>query len=324
MIAIDDSVCRAMDASPPDQPATGVPAHDEPFGGAPAHDEPLTGALVPVSVQRFDGRKLHALVDWAAEEVAVSFEYNGVGHAVMMATPDALEDLGLGFSLSEGIVDSADEVLDLELHAHEHGLRIAMRITEKRFMALRQRRRNLAGRTGCGLCGVDTLEQAVRPLPALPPRAAGGALLEPVRLNAAMAALDDAQPLRAASGATHAAGWLGFDEAAPRLQAVREDVGRHNALDKTLGALVHAGIDTTAGAVLLTCRASVEMVQKAVACGVPLLAARSAPTALAVRRAQALGLSLVGFARRGTFVVYANAWRLRAVNGQGIGQGETR
>ena len=305
MVAIDERVGSAMAVS--------------------ASDEPLTGALLPVSVMRFDGRRLDAAVDWAAEEVAVSFEYNGVGHAVMMASPDALADLGLGFSLSEGIVERAGELLDLELHAHEHGLRIAMQITAKRFEALKQRRRNLAGRTGCGLCGVDTLEQAVRPLPALPPRGAGAAaLLEPARLNAAMAALDDAQPLRAASGATHAAGWLAFDAGAPLLQAVREDVGRHNALDKTLGALLRAGDYTAQGAVLLTCRASVEMVQKAVACGVPLLVARSAPTALAVRRAQALGLSLVGFARRGTFVVYANAWRLRAVNAQGIGQGETR
>jgi FdhD protein len=284
-------------------------------------DEPVTGAMVPLSVQRFDGQRLNAAVDWAAEEVAVSFEYNGVGHAVMMASPDALADLGLGFSLSEGIVEHAGELLDLELHAHELGLRIAMRITAKRFAALKQRRRNLAGRTGCGLCGVDTLEQALRPLRALPPRApAEVALLEPARLNAAMAALDDAQPLRAASGATHAAGWLAFDEAAPLLQAVREDVGRHNALDKTLGALARAGTDSARGGVLLTCRASVEMVQKAVACGVPLLVARSAPTALAVRRAQALGLTLIGFARRGTFVVYANAWRLRAA----LGQGETR
>ena len=305
MVAIDERVGSAMAVS--------------------ASDEPLTGALLPVSVMRFDGRRLDAAVDWAAEEVAVSFEYNGVGHAVMMASPDALADLGLGFSLSEGIVERAGELLDLELHAHEHGLRIAMRITAKRFEALKQRRRNLAGRTGCGLCGVDTLEQAVRPLPALPPRGAGAAaLLEPARLNAAMAALDDAQPLRAASGATHAAGWLAFDAGAPLLQAVREDVGRHNALDKTLGALLRAGDYTAQGAVLLTCRASVEMVQKVVACGVPVLVARSAPTALAVRRAQALGLTLVGFARRGTFVVYANAWRLRAVNAQGIGQGETR
>ncbi|HRH86741.1 MAG TPA: formate dehydrogenase accessory sulfurtransferase FdhD, partial [Rubrivivax sp.] len=149
MVAIDERVCGAKDAS--------------------ASDEPLTGALLPVSVMRFDGQRLHAAVDWAAEEVAVSFEYNGVGHAVMMASPDALADLGLGFSLSEGIVERAGELLDLELHAHEHGLRIAMQITAKRFEALKQRRRNLAGRTGCGLCGVDTLEQAVRPLPALPP-----------------------------------------------------------------------------------------------------------------------------------------------------------
>lgn len=304
MIALDDSVPGAMCATPP--------------------DEPVTGALVPVSVQRFSGERLVTQVDWAAEETAVSLEYNGVGHAVMMATPDALEDLGLGFSLSEGIVEAAHELLDLELHAHEHGLRIAMQISAKRFAALKQRRRNLAGRTGCGLCGVDSLEQAVRPLTPLPPRAVlAGAVLAPSRLLDAMAALDHAQPLRTASGATHAAGWLAFSTGDARLHAVREDVGRHNALDKTIGALRRGGVDTTQGAVLLTCRASVEMVQKAVACGIPMLVARSAPTALAVRRAQALGLTLVGFARRDSFVVYAHAWRLRTAHGQGNGQGET-
>ena len=305
MIAIDDSVPGAMCPMPP--------------------DEPVTGALVPVSVQRFSGERLLTEVDWAAEETAISLEYNGVGHAVMMATPEALEDLGLGFSLSEGIVEGAHELLDLELHAHPHGLRIAMQISAKRFAALKQRRRNLAGRTGCGLCGVDSLEQAVRSLMPLAPRAAGaGALLAPSRLIEAMAALDNAQPLRAASGATHAAGWLDFNTGDARLQAVREDVGRHNALDKTIGALRRSGADTTQGAALLTCRASVEMVQKAVACGIPLLVARAAPPAPAVRRAPARGRTRGGGARPRSFVVYANAWRLRTANGQGNGQGESR
>lgn len=277
-------------------------------------DEPVTGAMVPLSVQRFDGQRLNAAVDWAAEEVAVSFEYNGVGHAVMMASPDALADLGLGFSLSEGIVEHAGELLDLELHAHELGLRIAMRITAKRFAALKQRRRNLAGRTGCGLCGVDTLEQALRPLRALPPRApAEVALLEPARLNAAMAALDDAQPLRAASGATHAAGWLAFDEAAPLLQAVREDVGRHNALDKTLGALARDGVDASGDALIITSRASLEMVQKAVALRVGTLAAVSAPTATAVGLAEKFDLALLGFLRDDRCVAYTEPQPSREV-----------
>ena len=273
----------------------------------PERDEALTGALVPVAVQRWRGGGLAPEVDWAAEEVAVSLEYNGIGHAVMMATPDALEDLGLGFSLSEGIAAGAHEVLDLEVHAHPAGLRIAMQITAQRFMALKLRRRSLAGRTGCGLCGVDSLEQSVRPLAPL----AGGRTapaLDMGRLAAAMTGLEQAQPLRALSGATHAAAWLGPDGA---LHAVREDVGRHNALDKTIGALLRAGVDAGQGAALLTSRASVEMVQKAVAAGIPVLVARSAPTALAVRRAQALGLTLVGFARRDGCLVYAHAWRLQ-------------
>lgn len=273
----------------------------------PAADEPVAGAtLAPLGVQRWRGDTRSSELDWVAEEQPVSLEYNGVSHVVMMACPEALEDLGVGFSVSEGIVDAAAEILELEVLAHPLGLRVAMRITARRFSALQQRRRNLAGRTGCGLCGVDSLEQALRPLAPLP---AGKDEFAAATLRRAMAALDAAQPLRARSGATHAAAWM---DAGGSLHAVREDVGRHNALDKTLGALLRTGTDLRRGAALVTSRASVEMVLKAAACGVPLLVARSAPTALAVRQAQALGLTLIGFARGDGFVVYTHAARLGA------------
>lgn len=277
------------------------------------------GALAAVTVQRWrrGAATPEPALDWAAEETPVSLEYDGLSHAVMMATPDALEDLGVGFSVSEGIVERADEILDLELLPHPLGWRIAMRLTARRFLALKQRRRTLAGRTGCGLCGVDSLEQVLRPQPPLPsfdPAADPAAVWNPQRLCDAMAALDAAQPLRARTGATHAAAWLAPDGA---LHALREDVGRHNALDKTLGALLRAGAPAPRGALLLTSRASVEMVLKAAAAGVPLLVARSAPTALAVRQARALGLTLVGFARGQGCSVYTHAGRLRAGASEG-------
>lgn len=274
-----------------------VPAADE------TPDDEL-GTLSPLSVQRWRHGHVETDVDWLAEEVPVALEYNGVGHAVMMATPDALEELGLGFSVSEGIVADASEVLDLDLQRAPNGVRVAMRITAQRFDALKQRRRNLAGRTGCGLCGVDSLDQALRAVPPLPPMLHR---LDPARLVAAMAALDDAQPLRRQTGATHAAAWMSPEG---RLQSVREDVGRHNALDKVIGTLLFAGVDTGRGAALVTSRASVELVQKAASAGIGVLVARSAPTALAVRQAQALGLALAGFARDGRLVAYAHAGRL--------------
>jgi FdhD protein len=296
----------------------GAPAPASDCDSDGAGRDALPCAQVPVVVQRWPARGAAEApaLDWAAEECAVSLEYNGVSHAVMMATPQALDDLGVGFSLSEGIVAQADEILDLELLPHALGWRIAMRLTARRFMALKQRRRTLAGRTGCGLCGVDSLEQALRPLPPLPAADAAAAWSAP-HLCEAMAALDQAQPLRTCTGATHAAAWLGPDGG---LHAVREDVGRHNALDKTLGALLRAGTDARGGALLLTSRASVEMVHKAVAAGVPLLAARSAPTALAVRQARALGLTLVGFARERGCAVYSHAGRLRAGFDQGVAE----
>jgi FdhD protein len=278
---------------------------DTPLPDAPGPAADPGAAVAPLVVQRWRGERVESALDWAAEEVPVSLEYNGVSHAVMMATPQALDDLGVGFSVSEGIVESAAEILDLELLPHALGWRVAMRITARRFAALKERRRSLAGRTGCGLCGVDDIEQALRPLTPLP--APGPDRLSATLIGAAMTALDGAQPLRERTGATHAAAWMDADGA---LHAVREDVGRHNALDKTLGALLRAGVDPSGGAALLTSRASVEMVLKAVAAGVPVLVARSAPTALAVRQARTLGLCLLGFARERGHSVYTHAERL--------------
>lgn len=265
---------------------------------------PTGGAPTPLAVQRWRDGRFTAEVDWLADELPVALEYNGVAHAVMMCSPDALDELALGFSVSEGIVAGAHELLDLDVYREDEGLRVAMRITAQRFAALKERRRNLAGRTGCGLCGVDSLAQALRTLPPV----AGRARFDPARLSRAMAQLDDAQPLRRLTGAAHAAGWMRADGS---LACVREDIGRHNALDKLIGALLGAGTDPASGAALLTSRASVEMVQKAAAAGISALVARSAPTALAVRQARALNVLLVGFARGGSLVVYAQAARLR-------------
>lgn len=260
--------------------------------------------LVAVGVQRWRGGAADDALDWVCEERPVSLEYNGVSHAVMMATPQALEDFAVGFSLSEGIVAAAAEILDLDVRAHPHGLCVAMRLTERRVAALRERRRNLAGRTGCGLCGVDSLAHFDR----MPAPVTARLRIDPARLADATARMAHAQPLREATGATHAAAWMAADGT---LHALREDVGRHNALDKTLGALARAGSAAADGALLVTSRASYELVQKAAAAGAGLLAAVSAPTALAIRTAQQLGLTLVGFARDGRHVVYTHAWRLQ-------------
>lgn len=265
----------------------------------------LNVPLVSVGVQRWHAGEVGEGLDWVCEERPVSLEYNGIAHAVMMATPQALDDFAVGFSLSEGIVDAAPEILDLEVTAHPRGLVVAMTLTARRITALKARRRTLVGRTGCGLCGVESLAHFDRAQPGVGARRR----FDPALLGAALVQMGRAQPLRELTGATHAAAWMAGDGS---LAALREDVGRHNALDKTIGALARAGVDAADGALLVTSRASYEMVQKASAAGVGVLAAVSAPTALAIRTAHELGLTLIGFARDGRHVVYAHAWRLQA------------
>lgn len=235
-----------------------------------------------------------------AEEVPVALVYNGVAHAVMLATPLDLEDFALGFSLSEGIVDQAEDLLDGEQVDSEAGITLELRVTLRCFMRLKEHRRTLAGRTGCGVCGAERLADAVRPVR----HRVKGVRVQAAPVERAMAELAASQGLQQATGATHAAAWCALDGG---LLALREDVGRHNALDKLIGHLARSGFDPQAGFVAVTSRASYEMVHKTATAGIGLLVAISAPTALAVRTAQAANLSLVGFARGQRATIYHQA-----------------
>jgi FdhD protein len=238
--------------------------------------------------------------DQLAVETPVAFEYNGISHAVMLATPVDLEDFAIGFSLSEGIVARRGDIFGIEIEEAAAGITLKIEIAAGDFMRLKERRRSLAGRTGCGLCGTESLDQVLRELAPLP----AGEPFPLAALYAGMRALPAQQRLQQATGATHAACRVGRDGA---ISHVREDVGRHNALDKTLGALAREGIDASAEALIITSRASVEMVQKAVALRIATLAAVSAPTATAVRLAESLGLALLGFLREDRCVAYTAA-----------------
>ena len=261
-------------------------------------------ALTRIVVERWrHGEAGRAASDDLAAEVPVALEYNGISHAVMLASPDDLEDFALGFSLSEGIVADAGEIYEIEVAPGEIGIQVRMRIASERFAGLKERRRSLAGRTGCGLCGAESLGQVFRPLA---PVSSVFRLRSDV-LQLALGQMRRHQRLQQATGATHAALWVGADGS---ILCAREDVGRHNALDKLIGALATEGVDFGDGAVVITSRASYEMVQKAAAVGIGLVAAVSAPTALAVRMAEAFNVTLVGFARPGSHVVYAHPERL--------------
>jgi FdhD protein len=263
-----------------------------------------TGALrLDVRVRR-DGT-LSASQDWLADEVPVALVFNGISHAVMLATPADLGDFALGFGLTEGLLARPDELYGIEVLPDPAGLRIEMEVSAACFARLKDKRRSMAGRTGCGLCGTESLEQVEPPLQPLLPCATP---LSPPAIAAALRALPSHQPLQQRTGATHAAAWCAPDGT---LRLVREDVGRHNALDKLVGAMVEAGTDPRDGFCCITSRASVEMVRKAVAAGITALIAVSAPTARAVATARQAGLALAGFARRDDLVLYANDSRFK-------------
>ena len=237
--------------------------------------------------------------DQVAEEVPVALVYNGISHAVMMATPMDLADFALGFSLTEGILSSPSELFDLEIQEEPEGLSIEMHIAGGPMARLKARRRNLAGRTGCGLCGTESLAQAIRPMPLVGP-------LPPIpddAIQRAIQALKDHQPLQADTGATHGAAWCDREG---NILATREDVGRHNALDKLIGHWLSNNSDFGQGFALISSRASFEMVQKSATAGIGCLVAVSAPTALAIREARKTAMMLVGFARPGRHVIYCD------------------
>jgi formate dehydrogenase accessory protein FdhD len=244
-------------------------------------------------------------IELVAIEAPVALVYNGISHAVMLASPQDLEDFAVGFSLGERIVRDARDIYDIEVEAAAHGIALEMRIASGALARLKESRRARTGKTGCGLCGVESLARFDADLQA--GGQAGGqagaapATLQPEALARAMDAMAARQELHHATGAAHAAGWA---SRSGELLCVREDVGRHNALDKLVGALARARVDTADGFAVVTSRASYEMVQKAARAGFPLLAAISAPTALAVQVAQQSGLSLLGFVRGAGLVVY--------------------
>jgi FdhD protein len=231
-----------------------------------------------------------------AEEVPVALAYNRRVHAVVMCTPCDLEELAVGFTVSEGIA-TLDAIGAVEVARHSRGVDVSVTLPAAVAATLTTRQRAMSARTGCGICGVESIGEAVRPVR----RVHRSFTVSPAALFAAGAALEGRQPLNRDTHAIHAAAWATPDGT---LVVVREDVGRHNALDKTLGALLRQGIDPATGFLVVTSRASVELVQKAALCGVPLLAAVSRPTALAVRLAADAGLSLVGLLRGEEAILY--------------------
>lgn len=238
-----------------------------------------------------------------AEEVPVAFVYGGKPHVVMMCTPADLEDLAVGFTLSEEIAPRADAITHVEVVRHARGIEVQMELPADAMARVAERTRALAGRTGCGLCGIDAIEAAIR----APRRVAGGATFRAAAVARAGQALEAAQPVNNLTRAVHAAAWADADGA---LRVVREDVGRHNALDKVIGALARERTDASDGFFVVTSRASYELVQKAAVAGAPLLAAVSRPTGLAIRFAEEAGLTLVGLLRGDGANVYTHAGRI--------------
>lgn len=279
-------------------------------------DDPATTLPSPTTsrmVTRICDNLVAEELDVVIEEVPVALVYNGISYAVMLASPLDLTDFALGFSLSERIIDSAAELYAVEVKsAGEAGIVLDIDIASARFAALKMRRRQLAGRTGCGLCGIESLQQFSTQLtqsptfPTLTRQRPANAQLSMAAITAALADLPRWQTLHQQCGAAHAAAWA---DQQGKIHLVREDVGRHNALDKLLGALAtntHSpAVSVANGFALLTSRASYELVQKAVTAGLSALVAVSAPTALAVRMAEVAGLLLIGFTRQQGMVVYA-------------------
>lgn len=271
--------------------------------------------VTTLEVVKWQSGNIATLQDSVAEEVPVAMIYNGISHAVMLASPNNFEDFAVGFSLCEGIIRNASDIYSMEVVPQANGVEVQLEIAAECFVNLKERRRNLTGRTGCGLCGAESLQHALR-LPELIKPSDATSASSKVRfdiqaIKAALGAMQAHQPLQAMTGATHASAWV---SRSGEIRLLREDVGRHNALDKLIGALAvsHRNDPSWAedGFVITTSRASYEMVQKVATVGIPMLVAISAPTGLAVRIAERYGITLVGFARSQQLVIYSGGARI--------------
>jgi FdhD protein len=252
---------------------------------------------------RWEADSVRDSCDVIAAEAALALLYNGRPYVVMMVTPQDIEDFVLGFSVSEGVVHNAGEVESVRVRPVPDGIEADVTIPTARFRELDRKQRNLTGRIGCGLCGAQTLAQAVRH----PRPVARTAAMPAVALQQAMSSLAERQPLNAATGAVHAAAWVAENG---EIVLVREDVGRHNALDKLIGAMLREKRSFHRGAALITSRASHEMIQKAATVGIEIVCAISAPTTLAIRVARETGVTLIAFARGDRHTTYTHPHRL--------------
>ena len=261
-------------------------------------------AVRELQVRRWRAGQWQEAPDSVAAEVPVALSYNSIPHVVMMCTPLDLEDMAVGFTVSESLVAAYPEVRAVSLDTSSGAYELRIAVEGSRLSTLLERRRNLTGRTGCGVCGAETVEDAIR----RPPPVSAGGETSRENLVGALRRLREMQPLGALAGSLHAAAWVSWDG---EVQQVREDVGRHNALDKLIGAKLRREEDLAQGYALVTSRASYEMVQKAATVGIRMLVAVSAPTALGVELARDCGLTLVGFAREEQQVVYSNPERIR-------------
>ncbi|MEH3828082.1 formate dehydrogenase accessory sulfurtransferase FdhD [Enterobacter roggenkampii] len=263
---------------------------------------PLPAGIVEMSVRR-PPHITHATPDFLAEEVPVALVYNGISHVVMMASPKDLELFAIGFSLSEGIIAHPQEIYGMDVVQACNGLEVQIELSSRRFMGLKERRRALAGRTGCGVCGVEQLNDIGKPVSPLP----FTQTFNLAHLDPALEHLNDVQPIGQLSGCTHAAAWV---LPSGEIAGGHEDVGRHVALDKLLGRRARESEVWQQGAALVSSRASYEMVQKSAMCGVEILFAVSAATTLAVEVAERCNLTLVGFCKPGRATIYTHPQRL--------------
>jgi FdhD protein len=261
------------------------------------------GPLLELQVRQWRDGKLHERAEQIVEETPVVLVYNGIPHVVMMATPADLEDFILGFSITEELIRIAADLTDIRVIRYGQGIEVQATVPPACEAVIASRSRRLTGRTGCGVCGTDSIEAVLRTLHPVP----AGAPITPQAIAAALKAITSRQSLNSAAGTVHAAAWARGDGT---IELVREDVGRHNALDKLIGVLLVRGVNPTEGFVVVTSRASFEMVQKATVFGAPFLVAISGPTGLAVRVAEQAGLTLVGFARDDRLTVYTRPERL--------------